>query len=99
MPVGDDDEEDEVLPVIKKRYFQEIYESKRGQTTLRLAGAELEDEDMLSKAMTTEKAEREAENDEHEFIIEQRFKEKNQLKKKIREPEIEEIDSRAHEDG
>lgn len=49
--------------------------------------------------MTTEKAEREAENDEHEFIIEQRFKEKNQLKKKIREPEVGEIDSRAHEGG
>ena len=51
MVQGDcEEDEEEVLPVIKKGYFQEIYESERGRTTLRLTGAELEEEDAQSIA-------------------------------------------------
>lgn len=65
----EDEDGEEPTPVIRQGYFQEIYESERGKT-LKLYGAELDD-----AATCTDRTDREqqAENDEIEFIKEQRF--------------------------
>lgn len=55
--------------MMRQNYFKEIYESERGRT-LKLYGAELDD-----APACTDRTDREqqAENDEVEFIKEQRF--------------------------
>ena len=65
----EDEDGEEPTPVIRQNYFEEIYDSERGKT-LKLYGAELDD-----AATCTDRTDREqqAENDEIEFIKEQRF--------------------------
>lgn len=65
----EDDECEEPTPVIRQNYFKEIYESECGKA-LKLYGAELDE-----VATCTDRTDREqqAENDEIEFIKEQRF--------------------------
>lgn len=100
----EDDDGEEPTPVIRQNYFKEIYESERGKT-LKLYGAELDD-----AATCTDRTDREqqAENDEIEFIKEQRFCSKSNAsrlrKQKLEQreeeqPEEEQEEAQGHFDG
>ena len=60
--------------MIRRNYFQEIYESERGQT-LKLYGAELSSDDHEEKKNSEQ--EQAAEDDEIAFINEQRVSSKS----------------------